>query len=57
MSDLIKILIEGEIANDKTDAIKIISCMKQEIENGEDIVDVLSQYGLEVDYAIDFLLS
>jgi hypothetical protein len=27
--------------------------MKQEVKDGEDIQDVLSQYELELDYAID----
>lgn len=55
MNDLIRALIEDETASDLTDAIEIINCMKQEIKDGEDIEDVLSQYGLELDYAIDLL--
>jgi hypothetical protein len=53
MNDLIKTLIEDGTASDRADAIEIIKCMKQEIKDGEDIEDVLSQYGLELDYAID----
>jgi hypothetical protein len=55
MNDLIRVLIEDETENNVTEAIEIINCMKQEIEDGEDIEDVLSQYGLELDYAIDLL--
>ena len=55
MNDLIRALIEDETASNLTDAIEIINCMKQEIKDGEDIEDVLSQYGLELDYAIDLL--
>ena len=29
--------------------------MRQEVENGEDIQDVLSQYDLDLDYAIALL--
>jgi hypothetical protein len=53
MNDLIKALIENEMANDRADALDIINCMKQEVKDGEDIQDVLSQYELELDYAID----
>jgi len=55
MNDLIKVLIEDETGSDLTDTIEIINCMKQEIKDGEDIEDVISQYGLELDYAIDLL--
>ncbi len=55
MNNLIKALIENEEAIDRTDAIEIINCMKQEIEGGEDINDVFLLYGLEIDYAIDLL--
>jgi hypothetical protein len=53
MEDLIKALIDNETAQDRTDAIEIINCMKQEIADGEDIQDVLSQYDLDLDHAID----
>ena len=56
MNNLIKALIENEIASDKADAIEIIDCMKQEVEGGEDIHDVLLLYDLELDFAIDLLL-
>ena len=53
MNKLIKALIENEMASDTADALDIINCMKQEVKDGEDIQDVLSQYELELDYAID----
>jgi hypothetical protein len=53
MDDLIKVLIENEMASGRSDALDIINCMKQEVKNGEDIQDVLSQYELELDYAVD----
>ena len=53
MDDLIKALIENEMASDRADALDIINCMKQEVKDGEDIQDLLSQYELELDYAID----
>lgn len=52
MDDLIKALIENEIASGRADALDIINCMKQEVKDGEDIQDVLSQYDLDLDYAI-----
>jgi len=52
MDDLIKALIENEMASGRADALDIINCMKQEVEDGEDIQDVLSQYDLDLDYAI-----
>lgn len=55
MNDLINALIENEAASNRADAVEIINCMKQEVEDGEDIKDVLSLYGLEIDYAIDLL--
>lgn len=55
MNELIRVLIEDETANNVTEAIEIINCMKQEIEDGENIEDILSQYGLKLDYAIDLL--
>lgn len=57
MSDLIKILIDAETASDEADAIEIINCMKQEVQGGEDIQDVLLLYDLDLDFAIDLLLS
>lgn len=53
MDDLIKALIENEMASGRVDALDIINCMKQEVKGGEDIQHVLSQYELELDYAID----
>lgn len=53
MKNLITALLANEMAQDRTEAIKIINCMKEEIEDGEDIQDVLSQYDLDLDDAID----
>ena len=53
MDDLIKALIENEMASGRADALDIINCMKQEVKDGENIQDVLSQYELELDYAVD----
>jgi hypothetical protein len=55
MEDLIQALIDNETASDREDAIEIINCMRQEVEDGEDIQDVLSQYDLDLDYTIDLL--
>jgi hypothetical protein len=55
MEDLIQALIKNETASDREDAIEIINCMRQEVKDGEDIQDVLSQYDLDLDYAIDLL--
>jgi type II secretory pathway component PulF len=55
MEDLIQALIENETASNREDAIEIINCMRQEVEDGEDIHDVLSQHDLDLDYAIDLL--
>ena len=52
MDDLIKALIENEMASGRSDALDIINCMKQEVKDGEDIQDVLLQYDLDLDYAI-----
>ena len=52
MDDLIKALIENEMASGRSDALDIINCMKQEVKDGENIQDVLSQYDLDLDYAI-----
>ena len=41
------------MASDRAYALDIINCMKQEVKDGEDIQDLLSQYELELDYAID----
>lgn len=53
MNDLIEALIENEMASNRAEAFVIINCMKQEVEDGEAIQDVLEQYELELDYAID----
>lgn len=53
MENLIAALIENEMAENRADAIEIINCMKEEVKDGEDIQDVLSQYDLDLDYAID----
>jgi hypothetical protein len=55
MKNLIQVLIENEIVSDREDAIEIIACMRQEVEDGEDIHDVLSQYDLDLDHVIDLL--
>jgi hypothetical protein len=55
MEDLIQALIENETASDQADAIEIIHRMRQEVEDGEDLHDVLSQYDLDLDHAIDLL--
>jgi hypothetical protein len=55
MEDLIRALLDNETAQDRADAIEIIDCMKEEIAEGEDIQDVLSQYDLDLDYAIDLI--
>jgi hypothetical protein len=55
MEDLIQTLIENETASDREDAIEIITCMRQEVKNGEDIQDVLSEYDLDLDHAIAVL--
>lgn len=54
MEDLIDALLQTEASN-RTEAIAIIQSMQEEIQNGEDIQDVLLQYGLDLDYAIDLL--
>jgi hypothetical protein len=51
MEELIQALLDTE-AGDRAEAIEIIKAMKEEIENGEDVQDVLLQYGLDLDYAI-----
>lgn len=53
MEDLIQSLVDNETASDRADAIEIITCMRQEVEDGEDIQEVLSQYDLDLDHAID----
>ena len=53
METLIAALIENKMAEKRADAIEIINCMKEEVAEGEDIQDVLSQYDLELDDAID----
>jgi type II secretory pathway component PulF len=55
MKDLIQALIGNEMATNREDAIEIINSMKQEVEDGEDIHDVLSQYDLDLDRAIDLI--
>ena len=53
METLIAALIENKMAENRADAIEIINCMKEEVAEGEDIQDILSQYDLELDDAID----
>lgn len=55
MKDLIQALIGNEMATNREDAIEIINAMRQEVEDGEDIHDVLSQYDLDLDRAIDLI--
>jgi hypothetical protein len=55
MEILIQVLIENETVSDREDAIEIINCIREEVEDGEDIHDVLSQHDLDLDYAIDLL--
>jgi hypothetical protein len=49
-------LIRREIAGDRGDAIITINCMKEDVEAGEDVRDVLEIYDLDLDDGIDFLL-
>ena len=61
MENLIAALLVNEIAQCKAEAtcqgstyaIEIIESMQEEVAEGEDIQDVLSQYNLELDDAID----
>jgi hypothetical protein len=55
MNYLIKKLIENEVAEDRTEAISIVHSMRQEIANGEDIYDVLSEYNLDLDDVVHLL--
>jgi hypothetical protein len=55
MENFIKALLKDEMAADRSEAIETINCMKEEVEGGEDIQDVLSQYDLDLDLAIDLL--
>ena len=61
MENLIATLLANEMAQDRAEAtcqgstyaIEIIESMREEVAEGEDIQDVLSQYDLELDDAID----
>jgi hypothetical protein len=55
METLIAALLNNEMAIDRADAIKIIESMRQEVQDGEDIQDVLAQYDLDLDDAIHLL--
>lgn len=55
MTELINALIENESASDRKEAKEIIQIMLEEIEDGEDLEDVLLNYGLELDYAEELL--
>jgi hypothetical protein len=52
MEDLIAVLLANEIVQDRTEAIGIIESMREEVEGGEDIHDVLSLWDLDLDCAI-----
>jgi hypothetical protein len=53
MKNLIAALLANEMARDRAEAIEIIKSMREEVVEGEDIKDVLSQYDLDLDDAID----
>jgi hypothetical protein len=53
MENLIATLLANETAQDRAEAIEIIESMQEEVAEGEDIQDVLSQYDLDFDDAID----
>jgi hypothetical protein len=55
MEILIEVLLNNEMAIDRAEAIDIIESMRQEVEDGEDIQDVLAQYDLDLDDAIHLL--
>jgi hypothetical protein len=55
METLIEALLDNEMAIDRAEAIDIIESMRQEVEDGEDIQDVLVQYDLDLDDAIHLL--
>ena len=55
MENLIATLLANEMVQDRAEAIEIIESMREEVAEGEDIQDVLSQYDLELDDAIDLL--
>jgi hypothetical protein len=55
MENIIKALLENGMASDRDDAIDIIDCMREEVNDGEDIQDVLLQYDLDLDYAINLM--
>jgi hypothetical protein len=55
METLIEALLNNEMAIDRAEAIDMIESMRQEVEDGEDIQDVLAQYDLDLDDAIHLL--
>jgi hypothetical protein len=55
METLIEALLDNEMAINRAEAIDIIESMRQEVEDGEDIQDVLAQYDLDLDDAIHLL--
>jgi hypothetical protein len=55
METLIKALLDNEMASNRAEAIETIESMRQEVQDGEDIQDVLAQYDLDLDDAIHLL--
>jgi hypothetical protein len=55
METLIKALLDNETASNRAEAIETIESMRQEVQDGEDIQDVLAQYDLDLDDAIHLL--
>lgn len=55
MQEVINLLIESDNASNAQEAEKIIKEMRSRILDGEDYEDVLFEYDLDLDYAIDIL--
>jgi len=54
---LINALIENESAMDRIEAKEIIDCMVEDYHLGEEPEDILSSYGLELDYWLNLTIS
>lgn len=54
MSDLIKVLMDRD-EMEKTEAVSMVSEMRERILDGEDPEEVLLEMGLESDYVFDII--
>lgn len=56
MNSLVKALIQNEICTSENEAITEIEQMQSDLNSGEDVHDLLLDYALNLDDAIDVLL-